>query len=551
MNHSLERFGEKAWLPQLIAVDKVKAFPHPGQDLVELSCYRLLLVRQGKAQFLVGGQQVTVRSPGLYLLKPGMKLEPQRSPQKPIEAYVIDFYLYSSSQPQEETGLDGLYFERTDELAVCGPIGWRTDALNRLVLQLYASRDEHMTMADKLLRCQRMLKLIELLLPEEQPRQEAPADERMLEAIMYATDHCHEEVTIEQLSERAGMRLSSFSRRFRQLFGKSPVAYMTQLRTNRAKELLIAGNWTNMREVAQQCGFHDEFYFSRRFKKQHGVAPTHYRLEVTEATSIVSLSYPYTEQLLSLGLVPRAAQVPASLLDSLPMLPLPYHEKDPWEISRNVFVDCAPELIVCKDNVLRHARRHLGDLAPVLSFSWRSYDVYGLQEQLAHALGRGRELAQWRESYALQEQEARAALPAEQIGATLAICVLHARGWRLYGARNIGHVFYRSLGFRPPGQVRGAMADYAPGTEFTWQELDPERLDEVEADYIAFVTASEQGEAETRRRLLETAAWRDHSAVRAERYAFLDWHRWMVYAPLSLEWQLEQAVTLFGGQAAK
>ncbi|GBF71913.1 hypothetical protein PA598K_00126 [Paenibacillus sp. 598K] len=551
MNHSIDSLGERAWLPQLIAVDKVAAFPHHGQDLVELTCYRLLLVRQGKAQFLVGGQPVVVRSPGLYLLKPGMKLESQRPPQKPIEAYVTDFHLYSSSRPPADTAMDGLYYERSDELAVCGPIGWRTDALKRLVLQLYASRDEQMNTSHKLVQCQRMLKLLELLLTEEQPREEAPTDERMLEAIMYATDHCHEEVTIEQLSERAGMRLSSFSRRFRQLYDKSPVAYMTQMRTNRAKELLIKGNWTNMREVAQSCGFHDEFYFSRRFKKQHGVAPTHYRLEVTEATSIVSLSYPYTEQLLSLGLVPRAAQVTASLQDSLPMLPLPYHEKDSWEISRNVFVDCAPELIVCKDNVVRQARRHLGDLAPVLSFSWRSCDVYGLQEQLAHALGRHRELAQWRERYALQEQEARAALPEEQIGATLAICVLHARGWRLYGARNIGHVFYRSLGFQPPEQVRSAMADYAPGTEFTWLELDPERLDEVEADYIAFVTASEQGEAETRRRLQETVAWRRHPAVRDERYALLDWHRWMVYAPLSLEWQLEQAVTLFGGHAAK
>ncbi len=534
------------WLPHLVGIALVKAFPAAGQEPLELRHYRLLFVQQGKAVFIVSGRQVVLRSPGIYVMAPGMKIESVRQPQEPLEAYQLDFQIYQRSSTKASEGTERLIYEQADNLPVHGLINWRIDALKRLLLQLYAHRSEQHTASEQLKTGQRLLKLLELLLPLplERPHEDT-AEDRMNAAIRYAAEHCHEEVKVEQLSELAGLQLSSFSRRFRQMMDKSPTEFIVQRRMNRAKEQLITGGWRNMREVAQSSGFHDEFYFSRRFKRLHGISPSRYRLEVTRDTSIISLSYPYTEQLLALGIIPRAAQVPVALQGTLPVLPLPYHEKDPWEISRNMFVDCAPELIVCKDNVLRQARLHIGDVAPIISYPWRAYDLFGLQQQLARVLGRELQAEQWQEQYRLQELQAREALPVEQRGATLAICVLHSRGWRLYGARNIGHVFYRALGFQPPEQVQRALEQHPPGVEFTWMELDVERLDNVKADYLAFVVQSEQGEMEVRRRLQHSLSWRRHPAIVQRRYAVLDWHRWMVYAPLSVQWQLQQAVTLF------
>ena len=54
------------------------------------------------------------------------------------------------------------------------------------------------------------------------------------------------------------------------------VSYVTQLRINRAKELLAASEM-KIRDIAQAVGFEDEKYFSRRFTKEVGMSPNEYR----------------------------------------------------------------------------------------------------------------------------------------------------------------------------------------------------------------------------------------------------------------------------------
>ena len=54
------------------------------------------------------------------------------------------------------------------------------------------------------------------------------------------------------------------------------VSYVTQLRLNRAKELLSATDM-KIRDIAQAVGFEDEKYFSRRFTQEVGMSPNEYR----------------------------------------------------------------------------------------------------------------------------------------------------------------------------------------------------------------------------------------------------------------------------------
>ena len=65
---------------------------------------------------------------------------------------------------------------------------------------------------------------------------------------------------------------------FRQLLESPPNAFLLDSRIALASKLLITGD-APVSEVAASCGFSDEFYFSRAFKKRRHISPLLYRKE--------------------------------------------------------------------------------------------------------------------------------------------------------------------------------------------------------------------------------------------------------------------------------
>ncbi|MBI5917042.1 MAG: helix-turn-helix domain-containing protein [Bacteroidetes bacterium] len=73
------------------------------------------------------------------------------------------------------------------------------------------------------------------------------------------------------LSER------QFSRRLQQLTGLSPNHYLQEMRLQRARDLLLDGRITAVKEAAFMVGFHDVRYFSSLFEKRFGSKPSDLR----------------------------------------------------------------------------------------------------------------------------------------------------------------------------------------------------------------------------------------------------------------------------------
>lgn len=98
--------------------------------------------------------------------------------------------------------------------------------------------------------------------------------------IAKATELIHERYTeenlrVSDLAHLCGISAEYFRSIFGNVYGTSPVKYITGLRISRAKELLSSGMYS-VTETAHMCGFEDAGYFSREFKKYTGITPREY-----------------------------------------------------------------------------------------------------------------------------------------------------------------------------------------------------------------------------------------------------------------------------------
>jgi AraC-like DNA-binding protein len=88
---------------------------------------------------------------------------------------------------------------------------------------------------------------------------------------------------VQELAKLSGMSEAHFYRRFRQATGSSPIDLLRRERINHARRRLLQSN-DSVKQIAQQVGYNDAFFFSRDFKRYTGLAPTEYRRQHVQET---------------------------------------------------------------------------------------------------------------------------------------------------------------------------------------------------------------------------------------------------------------------------
>ena len=79
--------------------------------------------------------------------------------------------------------------------------------------------------------------------------------------------------------KKTGYNDDYFRRCFKKETGKTPLEYLTYLRINLAKVLLVQETFVSIENVSSKCGFKDSYYFSACFKKHTGLSPSCYRTQ--------------------------------------------------------------------------------------------------------------------------------------------------------------------------------------------------------------------------------------------------------------------------------
>lgn len=97
-------------------------------------------------------------------------------------------------------------------------------------------------------------------------------------AIQFMEKEC-QHATLQSVSEKVYIAPTYLSSLFKINTGKTFIEKLTQIRIEKAKDMLVSTHMKNY-EVAEKVGYKDSRYFSQIFKKVVGVTPTEYRESV-------------------------------------------------------------------------------------------------------------------------------------------------------------------------------------------------------------------------------------------------------------------------------
>lgn len=94
--------------------------------------------------------------------------------------------------------------------------------------------------------------------------------------LLYIHNQYNKQLTLDELSHLIHFNKCYFIKIFRSLVGMSPYEYITNLRINEAKQLLI-NTTLSINKIAEQIGFLDTNNFIRRFRSRTDLSPLQYR----------------------------------------------------------------------------------------------------------------------------------------------------------------------------------------------------------------------------------------------------------------------------------
>ncbi|TNJ62030.1 helix-turn-helix transcriptional regulator [Paenibacillus hemerocallicola] len=270
-NAFMEQYNPGQLLPQLIHVAEWKnkeSFKHANE---RSPLWIIFIVVAGGFRFKIGKHQGTAGADDLLLCPPDTPF--QREMLKPSTFLVANFNWYSPSGESV----------RSERQLTPDPTGkFMIQDIQRL-----ASTHAHLLKAADLIdpfsRSRRNFLLQDLwqlfawewscAQREKIGRQDDPLI-RQAEKIL--RDNALKPFSMKALSGKFGLSAVQFTRRFKASFGMTPIDYLTAIRLNRVRTLLLETRLT-LDEIAERCGYESGMYLSRIFSKKMSISPSQYR----------------------------------------------------------------------------------------------------------------------------------------------------------------------------------------------------------------------------------------------------------------------------------
>ena len=119
--------------------------------------------------------------------------------------------------------------------------------------------------------------------PECFPANRHPEGQMLIFRVQsYLESHLNEDLSLDAVSARFYVDKYHLSHQFTRFTGYSFKQFITSARLSKAKDLLLHSDG-EIREIAEQVGYHSATHFIRVFKEAEGLSPLQYRLRQREA----------------------------------------------------------------------------------------------------------------------------------------------------------------------------------------------------------------------------------------------------------------------------
>ena len=230
---------------------------------IENVCYDdtfvMTLVLDGETQYKVDRKTYLFQKNDIFLFPPKAAHSGRTNPKNPWNFVYIMFRMEMNEATRA-------YFDKPVLI-------WRNanETLKKQLLdaaQVWAGKTPLHQVKCKFLATQILHDLVLASLPYNN----VPHIQKLEKTRSYIQDHFRSEININALAESVDMSISYYRHLFHQAYNCSPMQYITNLRIENARDLLMSGE-VNVTEAAHLSGFNDIYYFSSLFKRKTGYSP--------------------------------------------------------------------------------------------------------------------------------------------------------------------------------------------------------------------------------------------------------------------------------------
>lgn len=237
-----------------------------------LNCCVLILVTEGTLHITSGGEKYDV-SKGEYILLPA---DEEHFGNAPSEGRLSYLWAHFKTEVPFEIYQSGV----TESFAAAFPEYGSTQNSRREMLfrqLLDFSRREELY-SEALPACSMALLLMELTQEHiddlnEIKKNISPA---IISAREWIKANCHRQLSASDIAAEFHYNTEYFSALFKKETGVPLIGYLNKCRIEAAKNLLSSEN-VSIKEAAFSCGFNDEKYFMKMFRKHEGMTPMQYK----------------------------------------------------------------------------------------------------------------------------------------------------------------------------------------------------------------------------------------------------------------------------------
>ena len=107
-------------------------------------------------------------------------------------------------------------------------------------------------------------------------QKEDQSNSAVKKAMLYIQENYSKDISLDDVSGQVNISPYYFSKIFKEETGENFIEYLTRIRIDKAKELLVDEN-VSVKEAGIKSGYSDPNYFSRIFKKQMDMTPSEYK----------------------------------------------------------------------------------------------------------------------------------------------------------------------------------------------------------------------------------------------------------------------------------